>query len=156
MKVLVDTNIFVASMRFAGLKRKLIWKLLEEDITVVLTDFIIEELREKFTELYDAAEVRTTLDNFLHFLGTGRLEVKTYENYALHLAEAEGLIREKDAPILVTAMLPDIDYLVTRDKRDFLQNAKLRETPWMAKIKSPQELLALLEERAQSETDEEN
>jgi predicted nucleic acid-binding protein len=145
MKVLVDTNIFVAGMRFSGVKRKLVWKLLEEGHTVVLTDFIVEELRRKFSEMYGPEEAQAALDNFLQFLGTGSLEVKTYEDYAPHLEEAEQLIREKDAPILAATMLSDIDHLLTRDKQDFLENERLRETPWMAKIKDPQELLALLE-----------
>ena len=43
-------------------------------------------------------------------------------------------------------MLSDIDILLTRDKQDFLENEKLQQTRWMAKVKSPQELLSLLEE----------
>jgi hypothetical protein len=70
--------------------------------------------------------------------------VKTYNDYTLHLPEALKLIREKDVPILAATMLPDINYLVTRDKRDFLKNQKLRETAWIDKIKNPQELLSLL------------
>jgi predicted nucleic acid-binding protein len=73
MKVLVDTNIFIASMRFAGLKRKLIWKLLEKDVIVVVTDFILEELRENFEEQYSAEEAQAALENLLHFLGTGKI-----------------------------------------------------------------------------------
>ncbi|MFQ5793702.1 MAG: putative toxin-antitoxin system toxin component, PIN family [Candidatus Bipolaricaulia bacterium] len=144
MKVLVDTNIFIASMRYVGLKRKLVWKLLEQDVVVVVTDFILEELREKFAGLYQPEEFQAALDNFLQFLGTGKIEVKIYEAYAPYLNEARVLIVEKDAPILAAAMLPDIDYLITRDKRDFLENPKLQGTPWIKKIKSPQELLALL------------
>jgi len=48
MKVRVDTNVFIASMRYVDLKRKLVWKLLEGDHVVVVTDFILEELRENF------------------------------------------------------------------------------------------------------------
>lgn len=145
MKALVDTNIFIASMRFAGLKRKLIWKLLEKDAVIVITDFIVEELRENFEEQYSPSEAQSALDNLLHFLGTGRLEVKTYETYAPYLAEAHKLIRDKDAPILAALMLPDITYLLTRDKRDFLHNERLQQTPWLSKIKDPQELISLLE-----------
>jgi putative PIN family toxin of toxin-antitoxin system len=144
MKVLVDTNIFIASMRFAGLKRKLIWKLLEKDVIVVVTDFILEELRENFEEQYSAEEAQAALENLLHFLGTGKIEVKTYDSYAAYLPEAQQLIRDKDAPILAALMLEDITYLVTRDKRDFLENERLRKTPWIHKIKSPQELLSVL------------
>ncbi len=144
MKVLVDTNIFIASMRFAGLKRKLVWKLLEADAVVVLTDFIVEELRENFAEQYTPEESRAALDNFLQFLGTGRIEIKTYTAYAPYLEKATELIVKKDAPILAAVMLPDIDYLLTRDKRDFLKNPKLHESPLIGKIKNPQELLVLL------------
>ncbi len=147
MNILVDTNIFIASMRYAGLKRKIIWKLLEGNHVVVVTDFILEELRENFAELYRPEEAHTALDLLLTFLGTGQFEVMTYESYAAFLPEAQGLIAEKDAPILAALMLPGIDYLVTRDKRDFLTNRKLRATPWIQKIKSPQELLALLEQQ---------
>jgi predicted nucleic acid-binding protein len=114
MKIIADTNIYIASMRFAGLRRKLLWKLVEEGHTLVLTDFILDELRENFLELYEPSEIQATLENTLHFLATGQIEVKTYEGYALHLEEAEKLIREKDAPILAATMLPDVDYLVTR------------------------------------------
>lgn len=141
MKVLIDTNIFIASMRFAGLKRKLLWKLLEDDVVIVVTDFILEELRENFAELYQAHEFEIALDLFLLFLGTGQIEVKTSEAYASHLEAATALIAEKDAPILAALMLPDIDYLITRDKADFLENEKLQKTPWIDKIKSPQEFL---------------
>jgi predicted nucleic acid-binding protein len=110
MKVLVDTNIFIASMRYAELKRKLVWKLLEEGVTIVMTDFILEELRENFTELYQPQEIQTALDLMLQFLGTGQIEVKTYDTYAPHLEQASTLIVEKDAPILAAVMLPDIDY----------------------------------------------
>lgn len=111
MKVLVDTNIFIVSMRFAGLKRKLVWKLLEEGVIIVLTDFIIAELRENLAEQYSPRESQAALDNFLQFLGTGSMEVKTYDDYAPHLEAAKALIAQKDAPILAATMLPDIDYL---------------------------------------------
>ena len=74
--------------------------------------------------------------------------MKTVEEYGPYWEEARGLIREKDAPILAALMLPDIDYFVTRDKRDFLEkNKKLQETEWREKIKSPPEIIALLEEK---------
>jgi predicted nucleic acid-binding protein len=144
MKILVDTNIFIASMRFSGLKRKLVWKLMEEDVEIVLTDFILWELQDNFAELYTPYEAQSALNSFLQFLSTGKIEVKTLEDYQSNLKAAQALIVEKDAPILATLMLEDIDYLLTRDKKDFLRNLKLQKTPWIKKIKSPQELLALL------------
>ena len=108
---------------------------------IVVTDFILEELRENFAELYRPHEFDIALDLFLQFLSTGQIEIKTREAYAPYLGAAIALIAEKDAPILAALMLSDIDYLITRDKVDFLENAKLKETPWITKIKSPQEFL---------------
>jgi len=141
MKALIDTNIFIASMRFAGLKRKLVWKLLEQGITIVLTDFIIDELRENFKENYKPEEWGIALDLLLQFMGTGRIEVKIWEEYAPNLEKARQLTNEKDAPILAATMLEDINYLITRDKKAFLENEKLKTTPWQHKIYSPQDFL---------------
>ena len=144
MKILVDTNVFVASMKFAGVKRKVIWKILEKGYVLVLTDFIIEELKRKFTELYGPGEVQAALENLLTFLGSGLVEVKNLKEYARNIPVAKTLIREKDAPILATVMLDDIDYLVTRDKGDFLENEAVRESEWGGKILDIQGMLALL------------
>ncbi|MGH8057066.1 MAG: hypothetical protein ACREOH_07480 [Candidatus Entotheonellia bacterium] len=146
----MDTNVFIASMRYVGLRRKLIWKRLDEDGVVVVTDCMVEELRENFAELSQPEAAQTALDLLLQFLGTGQLAVKTSEHSAAFVAEASILIAAKDAPILATAMLPDIEYVVTRATRAFLNNPTLRATRWMGKIKSPQEPLTILGERSES------
>jgi len=144
MKVILDTNIYIATMRFINLDRMLIWKLLEEGITIVLTDFIIEELRENFREKYRPEEWGRALDLLLKFLGTGYVEVKRWDEYSYHIEEARKLTNEKDAPLLAAAMLDDVDFLITRDKKAFLENEKLRGTPLGRKVHSPQSFLAHL------------
>jgi len=141
MKVIIDTNIYIATMRFINVDRMLIWKLLEEEITIVLTDFIIEELRENFKKKYKPEEWGRALDLLLRFLGTGYIEVKRWEEYSPYLEEAKKLTNEKDAPVLAAAMLDDIDYLITRDKKAFLENKKLKNSPLGDKIYSPQGFL---------------
>jgi hypothetical protein len=59
MKVLVDTNIFVAGMRFSGVKRKLVWKLLEEGHPVVLADFKEKAKARKARSLHQEHEDAT-------------------------------------------------------------------------------------------------
>lgn len=146
MKIILDTSVLFPGFRHPELRRKLIWKLLEEDATPVFTDYILEELRVNIEEEYGDEEARTALNLFLQLIQTGQIEVKTFDDYAPYLQEAGRLIREKDAPILAASMLPDIDYLVSRDKRDFLErNKALQESPWISKVKSPREIIALLE-----------
>jgi len=148
MKILLDTSVLFPGFRHPDLRRKLIWKLLEKGVTPVLTDYILEELKANIEEGYSDEEARIALRLLLEILQTGQVEVKTVEEYGPYWEEARGLIREKDAPILAALMLPDIDYFVTRDKRDFLEkNKKLQETEWREKIKSPPEIIALLEEK---------
>lgn len=147
MKIILDTSVLFPGFRYPDLRRKLIWKLLEKGVTPVFTDYILEELKVNIEEEYSDEEARIALNLLLEILQTGQVEVKTFEDYNPYLEEARGLIREKDAPILAALMLPDIDYLVTRDKRDFLEkNKKLQETEWREKIKNPQEIVTLLEE----------
>lgn len=154
MKILLDTSILFPGFRHPELRRKLIWKLLEQGATPVSTDYILEELRVNIARQFSNKQAQVALNLLLQIIQTGEIEVKTFTDYAEHLTEARGLIREKDAPILAAVMLPDIDYLVTRDKRDFLEkNQALRKTPWIEKIKSPAEILSLLEQSPDNNND---
>jgi predicted nucleic acid-binding protein len=144
MNILADTNLYIASLRYAGLKRKVLWRILETNHTLVITDFIIDELRENFKELYQPSEFQTAFDLFLQFIATGHMAVKTIEDYSSLLDQARAYVPEKDTPILAACMLADMDYLVTRDKKHFLENERLKQSPWHKKIVSPQELLVKL------------
>lgn len=146
MKILLDTNVLLPALKHPQLRRKLIWKIIEEGMTPVVTDFILEELRENIGEQYTEPQKAVALDLLLLILETGRLEVKQWEEYAPYLEEALALIPEKDAPILAAVMLPDVDLFVTNDEKHFLKNQKLRGTPWAAKIRSPIDFLRRLEE----------
>jgi len=143
MKILLDTSVLLPGFRYPELRRKLIWKIIEEGMIPVVTDYILEELRLNIEEDYSDEEKHIAPDLLFKIFQTGRVEVKTWEEYALHLEEAKGLVDEKDAPILA-AMLADIDYLVTRDKKAFLENKRLMGTPWQQKVYSPQEFLERL------------
>lgn len=145
MKILLDTSVLLPGFRYPDLRRKLIWRIIDEGMIPVLTDFILEELRLNIEEQYSDEEKRTALDLLLQILQTGRVEVKFWEQYTACFEEARKLINEKDAPILAAMMLEDIDYLITRDKKAFLENKKLKNTPWEQKIYSPQDFLKHLE-----------
>jgi predicted nucleic acid-binding protein len=46
MKILLDTSVLLPGFRYPGLEEKLMGKLLAQGVTPVVTDYIIEELRE--------------------------------------------------------------------------------------------------------------
>lgn len=144
MNILADTNLYIASMRKSGLKRKLLWRILETNNTLVLTDFIIEELRANFDELYQPMEAQAALDLLLQFLATGLIIVKSAKEYQVHLEAAMQYVPQKDTPVLAAAMLEEIDFLITWDAKHFLKNTKLKDSPWGDKIKHPDELLEML------------
>ncbi len=142
MKILVDANIYLTSMHYAGIKRKLMWLIIEAGDTLVITDTIMEELRRNIVEKYTAQQAKNALDNLLQFLTTGQVEIKDVDSYKHLLANAQPFIRDKDVAILAATMLPDVNYLVTRDARDFLENSTLQNSKWAEKILSVEELLS--------------
>lgn len=144
MKILLDTSVLLPGFRRPDLRRKLIWKIIEEGMVPVVTDHILEELRVNILEHYSDEEQHIALDLLLKILQTGKLEVRHWDEYASNLDEARSYVPEKDAPILAAAMLPDMDLFLTYDKKHFLENTKLSGTAWMAKIRNPQEFLSLL------------
>lgn len=143
MKFLFDTSSLLAGLRHPGLQEKAIGKVVLEGHTPVLTDYIFDELRAGIEAKYTQDQKAIALDILLQLLSFGVLEVKHWDEYAPHLEAAFELIAEKDAPILATLMLPDIDYLVVRDQKDFLGNQKLKEASWRKKMLTPQEVFEL-------------
>ena len=145
-KAILDTSVLLPGFRYPDLRRKLIWRIIDKRMTPVFTDYILEELRSNIEEHYTSDERQIALNLLFDILQTGRIEVKTWEEYSPHLPKAMELTNEKDAPILAAAMLEDVDYLITRDKKAFLKNKKLRITPWQHKIYSPRDFLKHLEQ----------
>ncbi len=144
MKILLDTNVLFFGLGFPGTVGQLLEELVLQDHTIVTSDYILDELREKIRLKFKGSQKEAALDLLLFILSRIRIEVKRREEYESNLAEALELVPEQDAPILAIAMLADVDYFVTGDVRDFFQNPKLQDTPWQAKIKRPHELLELL------------
>jgi predicted nucleic acid-binding protein len=142
MKILLDTSVLLPGFRYPGLEEKLMGKLLAQGITPVVTDYIIEELRENIKEHYTERERAIALDLFLELLALGVLEIKTLEDYIDNLDEASRYVPDKDAPILAAVMLPDINLFITKDEKHFIKNQKLQNTPWQKKIKHLSDYLA--------------
>ncbi len=143
MKILFDTSALLPGFRYPDLREKALGHVIWAGHTPVVTDYILDELRENIHKRYSDAQKAVALDLLLQIMSMNVLEVKLWDEYASHLEEAFKWVPEKDAPVLATLMLPDIDYLVVRDEKDFLNNPKLEGTPWREQMITPQEVFEL-------------
>ena len=82
--------------------------------TIVITDYIIEELKRNFGNKLSTKQKTKALKQLNIFISN--CEVKRKNDYIQNLHKAQEYISDKDSPILACGMLPDIDYLLTSDK----------------------------------------
>jgi len=147
MKILLDTNVLFSGLGFSGVCGDLLREILKQRHTLVSTDYILEELREKVRRKFKEPHRERALDLLLFLLQRLSLEVKRFEEYQMNLDRAKGLVPEQDTPILAAAMLEEIDYFVTGDKSHFLENERVCSILG-TRLQSPNGMLSLLlEER---------
>ena len=124
MRIMLDTNVLISAFVFRSSKMNAVINKITDNHKLVLSSFIIEELTEvvkrKFSDKINA------LDIFLTILPYEL--VYTPKN----MPEAVFEIRDKmDYPVLYTAIIEDIDILVTGDKdfKDILIEKPIILTP---------------------------
>lgn len=113
MRVMLDTNIFISMIFFPSNQTRELARRLTEAHQIVVCDYVIEELRLVVERKFPAK--RKFLDRFF-------LELPfelVYTPKLLDLEEFPEMRDTKDAPILATAIMEDIDIFLTGDK-DFL------------------------------------
>ena len=91
--------------------------LLIEEHTIVVSDYIIEELKRNLRKNVSKENKDEAVDLIEDFVSN--CHVKKKDDYLKNLQRAEKKISKKDAPILACGMLSDIDYLVSSDKEFF-------------------------------------
>lgn len=110
MKIMIDTNVLISAAIFPNKKMNSLIDALTEGHTIVLTDYIIDEINrvteEKFpTKVIDTLEF---LEQLPYELVTTRENINRFDYPQ---------IRDfKDLPILTAAMDSDIDLIITGDK----------------------------------------
>ncbi len=113
MRVMLDTNIFISMIFFPSIQTREFANKLAESHHIVVCDYVIEELRLVVERKFSAK--RTFLDRFFMELPFELV----YTPKILDTNEIPVIRDKQDVPILATAILEDIDVLVTGDK-DFL------------------------------------
>lgn len=113
MRIMIDTNIFISMIFFPSNQTRELARRLTNGHQIIVCDYVIEELRLVVERKFPAKK---------KFLESFFLELPfelVYTPKVLELELFPEMRDAKDAPILATAMMENIDVFLTGDK-DFL------------------------------------
>ena len=113
MRIMTDTNVIISAILFPKSQLTKVIQNVTEDHTLVLCSHIIDELQEIFTTKFK--EKSYLLDKFLSKLSFELV----YTPVDIDSANYPNIRDKGDLPILVSALLSDVDILITGDKDFF-------------------------------------
>ena len=122
MKIMLDTNILVSMIFFPTDKTNLLKEILVNNHSIILCDYVIEELRMVVQRKFPAKE--NALETFLIQLPFELVNTPRNTDYDNILSVRD----KKDTPILAAAIRHDADIFITGDL-DFLVLADQVQTP---------------------------
>lgn len=109
MRVMIDTNVLISIFLFPSAKMLSLVDVITERHTIVLPSYVLDELknviRRKFPQKY------SLLDRFIQELPFSL----AYTPERIDAEKYPAIRDKKDLPILVTAILEDVDVLITGD-----------------------------------------
>ena len=108
MRVMLDTNVLISMILFPGMDFKRILKNITESHTLVLSSFVITELKNVADRKFP--HKRKDIDRFLAELSYELVYTPDYMDHSLFK------IRDiNDYPVLYSAIISDVDILITGD-----------------------------------------
>ncbi len=131
-KVVIDTNVFVSGLNFSGRPREVLELMRKGRIEVIVSSFILKELREVLRKDFGWGEERVRDTIRLIEIQTSKVDPKTRLS----------IIKEKDSDnrILECALEGKVQYIVSGDKRHILPLKKFQGI----EILSPADFLEIL------------
>jgi len=131
-RVFIDSSVlFSAANSAKGHSRDLMLMGANGEITIVLSDYVLEETRRNLAQLK-----RPSLDQLDDILAHSGMEVVEVNKQAV--LDAGELIVLKDAPIIAAAKMANVNMLVSLDKKHILNRPEL-ETYIAAVVLTPAE-----------------
>lgn len=110
MKIMIDTNILISAILFPSQNMNKLINTIADNHTIVLASYIIDELKEvinrKFPQKYKY------LDSFLMELPYEF----AYTPDIIDITKYPYIRDKKDLPVLVSAIIEEVDILITGDK----------------------------------------
>jgi putative PIN family toxin of toxin-antitoxin system len=113
VRVLADSNILVSALFYPKSKPAKVILHVQENYTLVLTEYILSEFRRISYEKFKAN--KCVIEAFLDALGYELLVVKLRDVHTSVLYPIQ-ISDPKDVPILISAIENDIDIIVSGDK----------------------------------------
>ena len=113
MRLLVDSSTIYSAIVYTGNVMDLLDLLIEKH-TIVLSDYIVEELKRNFKNKLSGKNKNKALKQLKILISN--CEIRKKNEYIHYLPQARQMISDKDAPIIACGMLLDIDYLISSDK----------------------------------------
>ena len=113
MRIMIDTNVLISAALFPGSQISLLIKRVTNTHELILCSYIIDELHEIFQRKFK--DRIYLLDKFLYKL-TYEL---VYTPTDIKAGEYPEIRDKEDLPILVSALLSDVDIFITGDKDFF-------------------------------------
>jgi predicted nucleic acid-binding protein len=137
-RVFVDASVlFSAAYSEKGSSREILRKGLRHEIVLVVSGFVIEEARRNL--LRKAPPALETFDQLMELLSPEIVADPT-----LREVEAAGsYINLKDAPVLAAAIGAKVDYLLTLDRKHFIDDPRVGRESGL-NIVTPDVLVAIV------------
>ena len=136
MKVFLDANIFFAAAKSSNGGSALILKLAKKNkIKIVTVNYALLEaernIKNKLSQRFLFLHYQNILDANPEIQSLDFVTIKD-------IASFQNILTLKDIPILLGALLSGAEALITLDKKDFLNNQKLRDLNLPFKISNPE------------------
>jgi len=113
MRIMIDTNVLISAALFPKSQISLLIKKVTDTQELVLCSYIIEELHEIFQRKFK--DKTHLMDKFLYKLAYELV----YTPNDIKEAEYPEIRDKEDLPIIVSALISDIDIFITGDKDFF-------------------------------------
>jgi len=138
IRVFLDASVFfAASYSKTGASRDLFREAIRERIRIVVSPHVLEETERNLAQ--KAPEALTAFHNLLDLVAAEVVEKPTLEE----VKQAATYIHVKDAPIVAAAVKAKVDYLVTWDRRHFIDDPEVAGKSSLT-IVTPDKLMAIV------------
>lgn len=136
IKVFLDANIFFAAAKSPSGGSALILKLAKnKKIKVVTVNYALLEAERNIKNKLSQRFLFLHYQNILDI----NSEIQLLDSVTIKdIAAFQNILTLKDIPILLGALLSGVEALLTLDKKDFLNNQKLRELKLPFEILNPE------------------
>lgn len=137
IRIFLDSSVlYSAAYSAKGHSRDLILLAIQNEISLVLSDLVIQEVRHNLN--LNAPETLPVFDFLLSFL-----PFETVNPSRDEILDAAKIVELKDAPILAAAKKSQVDYLVTLDKKHLLDKPLLSQYSGMPILTSKNAFISI-------------